>query len=166
MNHMNRQALLKNIKMVIFDFDGVFTNNQVIVHQDGTESVICNRSDGLGLDMLRKLGIQMAIVSTEKNPVVLARAKKLRLDCFHSTEIKADKVKKLAKKKGIALNQVAYVGNDINDLESLKIVGVPITVADAYPEIKKIAKIILTRNGGHAAVRELCELITREKNGK
>ena len=153
------KKLIKTIRMVVFDFDGVFTTNQVIILENGLEGVICNRSDGLGLDMLRKLGIKMAIISTEKNPVVNARAKKLRIDCYSAVKDKGKKIKALSVQKKVNLNEIAYVSNDINDLECLELVGLPIAVADAYPEVKKVAKIVLTRNGGNAAVRELCELI-------
>lgn len=155
--------LLRSIRFVVFDFDGVFTNNKVIVSEDGKESVVCDRSDGLGLNMLRSLGIGMAIVSTEVNPVVAARAKKLKLECFHGCEEKHDTVTQLLKEKGIPFSQAAYVGNDINDLSCLNAVGLPVAVADAYPGVLAVAKVVLERNGGEGAVREFCELLVRSR---
>jgi len=151
---------LKNVKIVIFDFDGVFTNNQVIVSQKGDESVLCNRSDGLGLDMLRRFGIEMVIISTEKNPVVRMRADKLKIKCYYDCPDKLALLKEVLLEKKISLAKTAYVGNDINDLSCLEAVGLPVVVADAYPAVKKAAKIILKKKGGHGAVREFCEILS------
>lgn len=149
--------------MVVFDFDGVFTNNKVIVSDEGKESVICDRSDGLGLKMLREKGVLLFILSTEKNLVVMHRAKKLGIDCIHGCENKLMELRKIAKTKKILFKEIAFVGNDINDLECLKNVGLPIVVADAYREVKDIAKIILKKKGGDGAVREACEYILIKK---
>jgi 3-deoxy-D-manno-octulosonate 8-phosphate phosphatase (KDO 8-P phosphatase) len=153
--------LLRSIRFVVFDFDGVFTNNKVIVSEDGKESVICDRSDGLGLKMLRELNIGMAIVSTEVNPVVAARAKKLKLECVQGCDEKHDTVSALLKDKGLQFSQVAFVGNDINDLSCLNAVGLPVAVADAYPAVLAVAKVVLVRKGGEGAVREFCELLAQ-----
>jgi YrbI family 3-deoxy-D-manno-octulosonate 8-phosphate phosphatase len=155
--------LLKKIKFVAFDFDGVFTNNKVIVSDDGHESVICNRSDSFGLSMLRKLGIEMVIISTESNPVVKARAKKLKLECYHNCSNKIAYLNKILAQKKISLENTAFVGNDINDKVCFDEVGVPVVVNDAYPQVKKLAKIILTKDGGEGAVREFCEMIYKAK---
>lgn len=149
----------KDIKAVVFDFDGVFTDNRVIVSEDGKESVICNRSDGIGLEMLRRLGIPMIIISTEKNPVVVFRAKKLKLPVVHGVENKIKELKKYSQITGIGIEKFAYVGNDINDIECMNAVGFPIAVADAVEDIKKISLFVLSKKGGDGAVRQLCELI-------
>ena len=149
----------KKIKAVVFDFDGVFTNNQVIVSEDGKESVQCNRADGIGLEVLRRLDIPMTIISTEKNPVVAMRAKKLKLTVVHGVENKLKELIKFSASNKIDLNNIAYVGNDINDIDCMKKIGFPIAVADAFDDIKTSAKYILNKNGGDGAVRELCELI-------
>jgi len=155
---------MKHIKLVCFDFDGVFTNNTVIVSEDGKESVICNRSDGMGLSMLRKIGIDMLILSTEKNQVVNQRAKKLLLECHQGVDNKLKYLKKLSFDKNILLKNIAFIGNDINDLDCLKSVGLSVVVADAYPQVKKVAKIILTKKGGEGAVREFCEILFNNLN--
>ena len=153
----------KNIKAIIFDFDGVFTDNRVIVSEDGKESVICNRSDGIGLEMLRSLDIPMTIISTEKNSVVETRAKKLGLSFAHGVQ---DKVKELiifSKAVKVNLNNIAFLGNDLNDSKCMNKVGFPIAVADAVEEIKGISSFVLTKKGGDGAVREFCELIYKSK---
>jgi 3-deoxy-D-manno-octulosonate 8-phosphate phosphatase (KDO 8-P phosphatase) len=147
------------IKAVIFDFDGVFTDNRVIVSEDGKESVQCNRADGIGLGMLRKLNIPMTIISTEKNPVVSMRAKKLELSVSYGIANKLKELMQFSDLENVDLDDIAFVGNDINDLDCMRKVGYPVAVFDAVDEIKLIAKHSLSRNGGDGAVREICELI-------
>jgi len=153
------------IKLAVFDFDGVFTDNHVIVSEDGSESVICSRSDGLGLEMLRKAAIKTLVISTEKNSVVSKRYKKLGIRCIQSCEDKEEILKKETSRLSIALSEVSYMGNDINDAKCLEIVGFPVCVFDAYPPLKKKAVYVTKRRGGHGAVREFCELIIKAKSG-
>ncbi len=150
---------LQSIKLVIFDFDGVFTDNKVITSQEGIESVICWRSDGIGLSRITKLGIKIAIVSTESNTVVNVRASKLKVPCFQNVENKAKVVSEICVNWGIALNQTMFVGNDINDIPAFKIVGLPVGVADSYPEIFPHIHFKTQKNGGFGAVREVCDMI-------
>lgn len=150
---------LSKIRIVFFDFDGVMTDNRVWVSQDGSESVACNRSDGLGIGFVRRLGIPMFIVSTETNPVVHRRAAKLKMECFAPCDDKIGQVNAILKKHGLELKDAAFVGNDVNDLESLINVGFAAVVGDAYPEVKRVAHLVLKRNGGHGAVREFCDLL-------
>ena len=147
------------IRAVVFDFDGVFTDNRVIVSENGTESVLCSRSDGLGIELLKKLDIPMIIISSEKNPVVSKRARKLGLPVVHGLEVKLNELYKFSDSIKTDMKDIAYVGNDINDFECMKAVGFPIAVLNAVNEIKKISKYILNTKGGDGAVRELCELI-------
>ena len=149
----------KLIKAVVFDFDGVFTDNSVLISEDGKESVLCNRSDGIGLEMLRSLGIPMTIISTEKNPVVAIRAKKLKLSVAHGVESKIKEIEKFSKSINVDYEDIAFLGNDINDAECMEKVGFPIAVADAVEDIKKISLFILSKIGGKGAVREFCELL-------
>ena len=146
-------------KLIVFDFDGVFTDNRVFVNQDGSESVACWRSDGLGLSRLRSLDIPVWVVSTEKNPVVGARCKKLQLNCIQGCDDKLSAIGKISKESGCSLGETAFIGNDINDLECLKAVGLPIVVADAHPDVIGFAKYITLNPGGHGAVREICDII-------
>lgn len=143
----------------MFDFDGVFTDNTVIVNQDGTESVRCWRSDGLGLSRLSKLGVQSYVISTEANPVVTARARKLKLPCKQNIADKATAILETCHELGIDPQQTMFVGNDINDIPGFKVVGIPVAVADAYPEVYPHVLFRTEKPGGFGAVREICDLI-------
>jgi len=152
------------IDLVVFDFDGVMTDNTVTVAQDGTESVICNRSDGLGIDALRAAGMPALILSTERNQVVRMRADKLQLPCLHGIEDKAAALAGWIAERGITPQNVVYLGNDRNDLECFRLVGMPVAVADAHPSAAAAAKLRLSCKGGQGAVRELCDLILARRN--
>ena len=153
----DRAVSHRDLDLLVFDFDGVFTDNTVIVDQHGTESVICNRSDGMGVAMLRAAGLDMAILSTETNPVVAARAAKLSLPVHQGSSDKAADLRSLVAERGADLDRVAFVGNDVNDLPALELVGVPIAVADAVPAVLQAARWITSRPGGHGAVREIAD---------
>ena len=155
--------LIAGVKLVVFDFDGVFTDNRVYVSEDGVESVSCWRSDGLGLSKLKKIGLPVWVVSTEKNKVVSTRCKKLQIDCVQGCDDKLLAVNKLIKQFDCSLGDVLYVGNDINDIDCLQSVGIPVVVQDAYPEVIKLSKYQTQRAGGFGAVREICDLIYRIK---
>ncbi len=153
------QAKLQSIRLVVFDFDGVFTDNTVYVQQDGTESVRCWRSDGLGLARLKRVNVETAIVSTETNPVVKARARKLSMRCMQGCDDKLATLHTLARELGIPLDLVAFVGNDANDLACLNAVGLPIVVHDAHADVVAAAQYRTGTPGGRGAVREVCDLI-------
>ena len=149
------------IRFVVFDFDGVFTDNRVVVNERGEEAVICYRGDGLGLARLKKIGVDAMILSTETNPVVGKRAEKLKLYCLQSCEDKLATLRAEAARRGLALDQVAFLGNDINDLDCLRSVGFPMVVNDAESEVIDSAKYVTRRRGGYGAVREVCDLLYR-----
>ena len=151
--------LICTLQAVVFDFDGVFTDNTVVVDQNGIESVRCWRSDGLGLTRLRDLGLKVLIISTEVNPVVSLRAEKLKTKCVQGVEDKAVAITEWSLSVGIPLSNMAFVGNDINDIPALKKVGLPIAVGDAYEEIIPFVKYRSRKPGGYGAVREICDLI-------
>lgn len=155
--------VLKNIEAVVFDFDGVFTDNRVLVDEDGKESVFCNRSDGLGVEMLKRQGIKICVISKEKNKVVLARCKKLQIECFYGIDDKVTVFQKWCDKESVDVCNVVFVGNDINDVACIKKAGYGIAVCDAYDSVKEVADFILEKKGGHGAVRELADIIL---NGK
>ena len=154
---------LAAVRLVAFDFDGVFTDNSVYVSQDGVESVRCWRSDGLGVSRLRGTGVKLLIISSEANPVVAARAKKLKLTCKQAVEDKATAILITCKKLGIGLENTMFVGNDINDIPAFNIVGLPVAVSDAYPETYPHISYRTTKPGGYGAVREICDLIYNAK---
>lgn len=149
---------LAGIRFVVFDFDGVFTDNRVLVFQDGREAVFCSRADGLGVERLRATGLPLLVLSKEANPVVTARCRKLRLPCVQSCDDKLPVLVREARKRGVPLSSVCYVGNDVNDLDCLRAVGFPVCVADAIPEVKRVCRRVLRNPGGRGAVRELCDL--------
>ncbi len=165
-NLHNIDEIICRIRIVAFDFDGVFTDNMVYVLEDGSEAVRCFRSDGIGLHKLKKLGIETVIISTEANPVVSARARKLKIHCIQNCQDKRAALEDIAREKNISLHEVAFVGNDINDLPCLECVALPIVVQDAYQEAVQIALFQTKRPGGHGAVREVCDLFesVRTKN--
>jgi 3-deoxy-D-manno-octulosonate 8-phosphate phosphatase (KDO 8-P phosphatase) len=151
--------LLERIRFAVFDFDGVFTDNRVWVNERGEETVAFSRSDGLGLRRLDQVGVQYLIVSMERSPIVGARAEKLRVDCVQGVEDKLPVVRDRAAAAGVSLDETAYVGNDINDVECLRAVGLPVVPADAWPEVTPLAKWVLSRSGGAGCVREFCDAV-------
>jgi YrbI family 3-deoxy-D-manno-octulosonate 8-phosphate phosphatase len=154
-------ASLIDADAVVTDFDGVHTDDRVIVSADGNEYVIANRADGMGVRLLREAGVPMLILSTEVHSVVAARARKLQVDVIHGSDDKAAALEYWAEEHGVDLSRVAYLGNDVNDLGCLALVGWPISVSDAKPEVRAAARIVLSSPGGHGAVRELAERILR-----
>jgi 3-deoxy-D-manno-octulosonate 8-phosphate phosphatase (KDO 8-P phosphatase) len=152
-------ARLRAVRLVVFDFDGVFTDNTVTVAQDGTESVTCWRGDGLGLRALDRLGVRYIVLSTETNPVVGLRCKKLRVPCHQGLDDKPAKLAEVVHDLGVPADRVLYVGNDVNDAGCLRAVGLPVVVADAHPAVVPLAKYRTAMVGGRGAVREVCDLI-------
>lgn len=152
-------AVVREIRMIVFDFDGVFTDNRVLVLQHGTEGVLCSRADGFGLEAVKKLGIRTLVLSKEKNPVVSARCRKLNIPCIQGRDDKAEALKEEAERLAIPLRNIAFMGNDINDIECLKIAGLPVCVADAYPDILKLSLYVTNAKGGYGAVREFCDYV-------
>jgi YrbI family 3-deoxy-D-manno-octulosonate 8-phosphate phosphatase len=153
-----RNSALEQIRLFVFDFDGVFTDNRVYVDQSGVESVSCSRADGLGVERLLSAGHDAAVLSTEANPVVSARCRKLGIPVQQGLRDKGQALRNLTASRGLALTQVAYVGNDVNDLECLRIAGFAVAPADAHPDVRKIVDLVLLKAGGHGAVREFCDL--------
>jgi len=148
---------IRGIQLIVYDFDGVFTDNKVLVFENGKEAIFCNRADGLAVQKIKKLGIPQIILSTEKDLVVKVRAKKLDINVIHNISDKRSILISYCKEKNYDLKKVLYIGNDINDLEVMKTVGYPIAPQDAHKEIKKIAKIVTIRKGGEGVVREILD---------
>jgi len=162
----NFDEMIRRIRLVAFDFDGVFTDNMVYVFEDGREAVRCFRSDGIGLHKLKKFGIETIIISTEANPVVSARARKLKIRCIQDCQDKRAVLEDIAREKNITLSEVAFVGNDINDLPCLECVALPIVVQDAHQDVVSTARYQTKNPGGHGAVREVCDLFERTLTAK
>lgn len=159
------ESAILDTRLVAFDFDGVFTDNTVYVSQDGTEFVRCWRGDGLGLRKLERLGIPPVILSTEANAVVSVRASKLKIRCVQAIDDKLAALEALSREFDLTLAQVAFVGNDINDLSCLSAVGLPIAVADAHHEIADSVRFRTRAPGGRGAVREICDLFEKIHGG-
>lgn len=157
--------LLERIRLVVFDFDGVFTDNMVYVTESGVESVRCWRSDGLGLSRLQTVGVHVLIVSTETNPVVMMRARKLKCPCRQGVDDKAVAILDACRELDVEPGQVAFVGNDINDIPAFKTVALPIAVADASTEVYPFVLHRTVKAGGLGAVREVCDLVFHAKQG-
>ena len=151
--------LLRRVRFAVFDFDGVFTDNRVWVNEAGDELLAFSRSDGLGLRRLDEVGVRYLIVSTEPNPVVSARAVKLNADCVQGVDDKLAVVFEQTEQLGVSLEETAYVGNDVNDADCLRAVGLPVVPADAWPEVRPLAKWTLSRAGGTGCVREFCDAV-------
>lgn len=160
--NQNLKAKLKKIKLLAMDFDGVMTDGFVYVDERGRESVRCSRKDGLGIELLKKNGLDAIVISKEENPVVAARCRKLKIQCWQKVkngEGKLEILKKIVKEKNLSPENVAYMGDDLNDEVALHFAGVSITVADGHPKIRAIVDYVTRARGGEHAVREVVELI-------
>ena len=156
---LNLSLIPNPIRAVVFDFDGVFTDNSVWLDQDGREAVVCRRDDGMSLKRLKERGIAILVLSSETNPVVAARCRKLGLECIQGCGDKLPVLRQWASSRGIDSRSLIYVGNDMNDIECLGWAGCGVAVADAYEAARQASRIVLNRNGGQGAVRELCDLV-------
>jgi 3-deoxy-D-manno-octulosonate 8-phosphate phosphatase (KDO 8-P phosphatase) len=148
---------LGNFEVIVFDFDGVLTDNNVYLDQNGKESVCCSRADGLAFEVLNKLKKTTYILSTEKNPVVTARANKLKIQAIQGIKNKVDGIKKLAEQEKFDLQKTLYVGNDLNDYHVMQLCGYTACPSDSHKKIIEISTIKLKTSGGNGVVRELLE---------
>jgi N-acylneuraminate cytidylyltransferase len=154
------------VSMLVFDFDGVFTDNRVWVNEEGKEQVASNRSDGLGIMMLLKSGVKAAVISLETNPVVARRCEKLGLPYRAGVENKADVLREVVSQNNADMGGVVYVGNDTNDLPCFPLVACAVAVADSHPKVLRQADLRLNHKGGHGAVREICDLVISRNQGE
>ena len=159
-------SALAEVRFVVFDFDGVFTDNRVWTNEHGEESVACWRGDAHGLRRLEEVGIEHLILSTETNAAVGARARKIRAQCVQGVDDKLPVLEREAASRGHALAATAYLGNDVNDASCLAAVGLPVVPADAWPEVVPLARLVLTRGGGRGCVRELCDAVWQAKRDR
>jgi 3-deoxy-D-manno-octulosonate 8-phosphate phosphatase (KDO 8-P phosphatase) len=155
------EITINDIDAFVFDFDGVLTNNLVHLDQDGRELVSCCRGDGLAFDVLRKLNKPAFILSTEKNPVVSARAEKLKIPALQGVENKVDSIKMLSARENFDLSKLLYFGNDLNDFRVMQLCGYTACPSDSHEAIKGIANFVCDTKGGKGVVRELLENILK-----
>ncbi|QIQ03026.1 acylneuraminate cytidylyltransferase [Streptomyces liangshanensis] len=144
-----------DIDAVVLDFDGTQTDDKVLIDSDGRETVAVHRGDGLGIAALRRSGLELLILSTEQNPVVAARARKLQVPVLHGIDRKDLALKQWCDEHGIAPERVLYVGNDVNDLGCFGLVGWPVAVASAHDAVRAAARAVTTTPGGEGAIREI-----------
>jgi len=154
-----RAESLQAIKAIVFDFDGVMTDDQVYITETGEEMVMASRSDGMGISALKNAGLKLLILSKERNPVVARRAEKLQIEVIQACDNKLEALTEWLSKNKLPLSQCAYVGNDINDLQCMQAVKLAIAPIDAHPLATQAAHWRLTRAGGKGAIRELSDAI-------
>jgi len=158
-----KKIFFKDIQLIVYDFDGVMTDNTVIVTEDGKEAVVVNRSDGLAVSKIKEKGIPQLIISAETSRVVAARAKKLGISCLSGVRNKKETLISYCRKKNINPKNVLFAGNDINDLDAMIIIGYPVAPKDACREVKKIAIFITKAKGGKGVVRELLDVLEKRQ---
>jgi len=144
-------------QLLVFDFDGVLTDNRVLVLENGLEAVFCNRADGLGFEMLQSAGIKCLVLSTEKNPVVAARCKKLGVESVQGVRDKPAALAESCRRLGIPVESTWYVENDLNDLPAMQFAGRSICPADAHPAVRAVSDTTLLVDGGNGVVRAIAE---------
>lgn len=157
----NIEEKLRGIKLLAMDFDGVLTDNKVFIDEDGKETVICDRSDSLGIKMLKteKKEIDIIVISKETSKVVKARCEKLHIDHLIGIDDKLEALKGIIEEKNLGFENVAYIGNDVNDIECIQNSGIGVAVADSLKHVLQVADIVTTKRGGHGAVREFCDML-------
>ncbi|TFB11127.1 haloacid dehalogenase [Candidatus Marinimicrobia bacterium MT.SAG.3] len=150
----------KNIELIVYDFDGVMTDNTALIFEDGTEAVFVNRSDGLAIAKIKEIDIPQVIISTERNSIVTKRGEKLKIPVYQNIGDKLTCLKEVIETHQVSPQNTIYVGNDTNDLEAMKFVGWPIAPKDAHEQIKALAKFITDSPGGSGVIREILDLLT------
>jgi YrbI family 3-deoxy-D-manno-octulosonate 8-phosphate phosphatase len=151
------------VQAVVTDFDGVMTDNRVVVGQDGKESVVCNRGDGWGISLLKQTGLLVACISTEENPVVRARCEKLEIPYWQGQRDKLSTLKALLERHGIQPEHCLYVGNDTNDASCLEYAAVAVVPRDAVPEVLHLADWQTEASGGEGVLREIASRLLDER---
>jgi N-acylneuraminate cytidylyltransferase len=161
-----KRPMPEKIDLIVCDFDGVITDNRVWVDQDGHETVAAYRSDSVRVKELRAIGIEVMILSSETNRVVEARARKMGVEAVHGVALheKGLVMREIIERKNLKAENVIFIGNDINDLPCFEVAGWSVAVADAFPDVIRAADFVLSKNGGHGALREVCDLILERTN--
>ena len=149
---------LNELEAIVFDFDGVLTDNRVFINQDGQEMVCCHRADGLAFDFLRRTNLKLFILSTETNSVVTSRGNKLKVPVFQGVKDKQKALKDISKKQGFSLLKTLFIGNDLNDYLAMKTCGFSTCPSDSHPKILEIVTFSLKTPGGQGIVRELVDI--------
>jgi YrbI family 3-deoxy-D-manno-octulosonate 8-phosphate phosphatase len=153
-------SLLREIRLFATDVDGVLTDAGMYYSESGDEWKKFNTRDGMGIKLLQKAGLVTAIVTQERTRLVARRAEKLAIPELHQGVMdKLSVIRDMAIRHGIPLRQVAYIGDDVNDIEALQAVGFSAAPADGLPQVLEIVDHVCRQKGGEGAVRELAEMI-------
>lgn len=161
------RKLLSQIRLFATDVDGVLTDAGMYYAESGDEWKKFNTRDGMGIKLLQRAGIITAIVTQERTKLVARRAEKLAIPELHQGVMdKLSCVRDMAARHGLTLSQVAYIGDDINDLETLKAVGFSATPADGMPKVTAVVDYVCRKKGGEGAVREIIEMILDSQGSK
>lgn len=148
------------MRLLCVDVDGVLTDAGMYYGPAGEVLKKFNTRDGMGLERVRQVGVAVAIISGEDSAIVHARATKLKIDdVFCGAKDKRAAIDELCARHQLELQDVAFIGDDLNDLPALECVGLACAVADAAEPVKAVAHYVTQRRGGDAAVREVCELL-------
>ncbi|MEL6893116.1 MAG: HAD hydrolase family protein [Actinomycetota bacterium] len=153
------------VRAIVTDFDGVHTDDRAVVDENGLESAVVSRSDGMGVGRARRTGLPMLILSTERAPIVERRAEKLGVDCISGCDDKVPELERWLREQSIDPADVVYVGNDVNDLGCLQLVGHPVIVADAHPTLLQEGFATTARSGGDGALREVLDAVLSDLGG-
>ena len=158
------RTLLKRIRLFATDVDGVLTDAGMYYSESGDEWKKFNTRDGMGIKLLQRAGLITAIVTQERTRLVARRAEKLAIPELHQGVMdKLSVIRDMAERHGISLQQIAYIGDDVNDIEALKAVGVSAAPADGLPQVLEVVDYVCQKKGGEGAVRELAELILQAR---
>ncbi len=164
MTKKQREAF-KKVKLLLLDVDGVLTCGEIIYDNEGRELKIFNVKDGLGIYLLSKFSIPVAIVTAKDSPVVRRRAEDMCIDSVIGGKLpKVDVLRQLLNKYKVKKEEICFVGDDLIDIGLMKAVGVSVAVADAPSEVKKAAFYVSRYPGGRGAVRDVAECILKAKN--
>ncbi|MFF3154072.1 cytidylyltransferase domain-containing protein [Streptomyces sp. NPDC057910] len=144
-----------DVDAVVLDFDGTQTDDKVLIDSEGRELVAVHRGDGLGIAALRRAGLRLLILSTEQNPVVAARARKLKIPVLHGIDRKDLALKQWCEDEGVDPQRVLYAGNDVNDLPCFALAGWPVAVGSAHDSVRAAARAVTRTPGGEGAIREI-----------
>ena len=147
-------------RLVVFDVDGVLTDGRIYLNPEGVEMKVFHARDGLGIRLLRDAGIEVAVISGRKSPVVAQRMSALGVaHVFQGQDDKLPLFEKLLHTLGVAAHDTVYVGDDVIDLPVMAAAGLAVAVADAHPAVRRAADLLTTAPGGHGAAREVCDLV-------
>ena len=162
---MTLRERAKKIKLLLLDVDGVLTDGRIIYDSKGNNLKLFDVQDGLGVFLLRQMGIKTILITAKGSKATHPRARDMRIEKVYADIVPKTKVyKKIRKDRRLRDDEICFVGDDLVDIGILKQVGLPIAVANAAPEVKRVSKYITKRRGGKGAVREVAELILKSQH--